>query len=78
MSRGYDLGYEMEFDKQGALPSDMSGEARKKYEELLDTLHGAALEAFEEAVERGREQAKSDLLAESDYRPPNPGAAPGG
>jgi len=67
MSLGFELGYEMEFDEQGAGEPERRGKAREDYEDTVSRLHGAALEAFEEEVSRGREQAKSDLWAESQW-----------
>ena len=65
MSLGFDLGYDMELDDQGAGEPERIGKARQAYEETVSRIRGAALQAFEEAVRRGREEAKSDLWAES-------------
>lgn len=65
MSLGFELGYQMVFDERGLGEPERVGRARKDYEDTVSSLHGAALEAFEEAVRRGREEAEHDVKFES-------------
>ena len=64
MSLGFELGYRMVFDERGLGELERAGGARAEYEDRIRYLRGAAREAFEDEVSRGREKAEYDVQFE--------------